>query len=161
MFRNLTFSVCRYIFIKKKLTMKKIVCLLILASMIAGCKKYEDGPSISFASKKSRIEGKWEIEKVFINGTEDTSHLNSKPEIKFTKDGSFTYSSVNPYTSAVNVYDGNWEFKDQKKQLLLSLNNGYNGETTYQLWTITLLKKDKIHLEMIDYDYIEWWLKAE
>lgn len=39
--------------------MKKLVCFILLSTLFLACKKYEQGPIISFRTKKARITGEW------------------------------------------------------------------------------------------------------
>lgn len=70
------YSVFGFYFIhlcKISINMKNKINLLILTLLItvASCKKYEEGPSISLRSAKSRVEGKWNV----------TSHIRDNREI--------------------------------------------------------------------------------
>ena len=62
---------------KIKNTMKKVTKITIVALMFAlafnSCKKYEDGPLISFRSPLNRLLGKWGVEAVSNNGNDITS----------------------------------------------------------------------------------------
>lgn len=54
--------------------MKKIIIIIGLSAILFNsCKKYEDGPLISFRSPTNRLLGKWEVESVSINGVDNTS----------------------------------------------------------------------------------------
>ena len=60
--------------------MKKHITLaltLILTLFFTGCKKYEEGPLISFRSAETRIHGKWEIKEFTINGADSLELLSS------------------------------------------------------------------------------------
>jgi hypothetical protein len=49
---------------------KTILIILVLAAAVGGCKKYEEGPLISFRSAESRIYGKHEIKSITVDGEE-------------------------------------------------------------------------------------------
>ena len=69
--------------------MKKLIPLLLIITAIStGCKKFKDGPLISFRSVKSRIEGTWKVDKFYINDVDSTADFNVKCgcEIEFSKD---------------------------------------------------------------------------
>ena len=57
--------------------MKKIIkislVILVLFSVSTSCKKYTEGPMISFRSKKARVSGDWKIEQMTVNGSDVTS----------------------------------------------------------------------------------------
>jgi len=40
---------------------KKILFLTLSIAILVGCKKYEDGPFISFRTKRARVEGNWNV----------------------------------------------------------------------------------------------------
>lgn len=42
----------------------------------SGCKKYEEGPLLSFRSPENRIEGRWDIDKLLINEADSTGILD-------------------------------------------------------------------------------------
>lgn len=42
----------------------------------SGCKKYEEGPLLSFRSPENRIEGRWDIDKLLINEADSTDILD-------------------------------------------------------------------------------------
>lgn len=63
--------------------MNKIL-LVLSVLLLFGCKKYEEGPSISFRTKKARLTNAWNIErKVFPNGTEEV--LSEEDKNKLTE----------------------------------------------------------------------------
>ncbi|HET7819657.1 MAG TPA: hypothetical protein VFL70_10155 [Bacteroidia bacterium] len=55
----------------KKISKIIFVAVLISSTLFTSCGKYEEGPKISFASKKGRLTRKWVLEK-FIDGTTGT-----------------------------------------------------------------------------------------
>ena len=63
---------------------KIFASILFLTLMVVGfssCKKYEEGPSLSFRSIKQRITNTWKIESYSINGAEQVGF----PEISTQK----------------------------------------------------------------------------
>jgi hypothetical protein len=63
--------------------------LIILFSILLpfACKKYPDGPFISFRSTTNRVVGKWKVDKLYIDGEDSTNEYFQKLgcEIEFTK----------------------------------------------------------------------------
>ncbi|MBL7811966.1 MAG: hypothetical protein JNL57_07045 [Bacteroidetes bacterium] len=46
---------------------------LLAVFLFSGCRKYEEGPTVSLWPRKERIEGKWVAAKVAYNTTDSTS----------------------------------------------------------------------------------------
>jgi hypothetical protein len=68
---------------------KTILIILVLATVVGGCKKYEEGPCISFRSVTNRLYGEYEITSYTINGEDSLSlycdSLKNHLEIYFDK----------------------------------------------------------------------------
>ncbi len=98
--------------------MKKVIkSLFALAVMTAftmgstGCKKYEEGPTISFIPKKERISNDWRFDKVMNNGVDYTS-MYKDFIYKMKNDG--TYELV----SGSTTYEkGTWELVSNKEKI--------------------------------------------
>ena len=123
--------------------MKKIVSLALIALLAVGsftsCKKYEDGPTISFASKKSRVVNTWKIDEEIYDGNTVTLTADQKAAtVEFKKDGSVVY------TSGSMSYAGTWAFADSKKELQIT----FAGTTSTS--TILKLKSKELWLKSTD-----------
>lgn len=53
--------------------------LLVIILIMVGCGKYEEGPGISFRSKRHRIEGKWNITSYVISNQEQLNYYEYGP----------------------------------------------------------------------------------
>ena len=59
---------------------KRVFIAIVLAVIfIVSCKKYPDGPLISFRSKEYRITWQWSVVYFSINGYDSTSYLQAQP----------------------------------------------------------------------------------
>lgn len=101
-----------------KIDTKKTLLLVILASLFifSGCKKYEDGPYLSFKSKLNRLEGEWRI--VTLNGDDVFSNI-PKLYFKFEKDGTFyrtEKTDIDTYTD-----QGTWIWSNHKEVIEVAL----------------------------------------
>lgn len=68
--------------------MKRIFfSVVILAAMLAGCKKGENDPAISLKSRKARLVGEWKL-----SAAENTSMYDGYTEIYKFDDGKVTYT---------------------------------------------------------------------
>lgn len=54
----------------------KIILAVLLAIIINGCKKYEEGPFISLRSKNQRIEGNWKVKSLIIDNQEQVNYYH-------------------------------------------------------------------------------------
>jgi hypothetical protein len=136
---------------KTTITIIGIIAMLIFTE----CKKYQEGPLISFRSKKSRIEGKWKYSKVLLNGVEKTSDLINA-ELEFGTDGTFCNKRNMPGISNPQESKGTWELANNDLCIDFTFVGVYGG-TTVQRWNILKLKKGELWLDYIGYDSkIEW-----
>jgi hypothetical protein len=88
--------------------MKHTICILLILSLFfAGCRKYEDGPSISFRTKEKRLIGSWLCE-----------NENRKTMLSFEKNGIYQESD---YSSDSFMFSktGSWQWADKKEKILL------------------------------------------
>ena len=67
-----------------------ILILLVIAGIIEGCKKYEDGPLVSFRSAENRIFGKHTLIKYTVDGIDSLSLYNDSLGLSFN----FNYDEV-------------------------------------------------------------------
>jgi len=108
--------------------------ILIIGASLTGCKKYEDGPALSFSSKTARVSNTWKVMSYTINSADITPFLTS---INYTetydKDGNYSYNST------LNAGAGKWEFQADKEQIKRS---GVSGQSTETLYILRLKEKE-------------------
>ncbi|MFI5202855.1 MAG: hypothetical protein ACHQF2_00040 [Flavobacteriales bacterium] len=96
--------------------MRKIVLYFILLVIVSGCKKYEEGPSLSLRSKKSRIAGEWKINYATFNEVDFTSDLQQSLGTDYVlhleKDGTF-------HEKGSFENKGTWKLGHEKAYLLM------------------------------------------
>jgi len=98
--------------------MKKLLTFLAVVILMAGansCKKYDDGPLLSFRSKTARIVNQWVIDKVMSKGVDATKNYPKDYLLSINKD--MTYSLV----SNGITQEGTWAFDDKKETFSLTL----------------------------------------
>ena len=104
--------------------LRAIILTTISVALLSACKKYEDGPLISFASKQSRISNDWRVEKAIDNGTEVTGSFD-KYEITLRKNE--TASLTAHYTFLGVAYEfntqGTWSLEDHKEMIKVDYEN--------------------------------------
>jgi len=138
-----------------------LASILIFALVLTNCKKYDEGPCLSFRSKKDRVVGKWQTDRWFVNKVEQASAMLYDQKHEFTKDGKYLWSGTNPYTGVSSGSEGTWEFRSRKEQLVLGLPDEFDGQMQYQVWDILKLKNNELWLEKIDGNIYEWRLKPQ
>ena len=120
--------------------MKKLLFALfviaILSATFSSCKKYEDGPRISLATKKSRLCGSWKIQQYIFNGQDQTAY------VAFFL-GSFVWSieKNGNYTQSGNASDaGTWVFGSGKDDAIFT--SGTAGATPNTFHILRLKSKE-------------------
>jgi hypothetical protein len=89
----------------------KHLLILILGGILlsnSSCKKYPDGPRISFRTKKARVVNTWKLDEVKVDGFDDPNHSAIGQIWEFAKDNEYTIvdNSGTPYSA------GSWELND-------------------------------------------------
>lgn len=119
---------------------------------ITSCKKYEEGPGLSFRSKKQRIANTWKYENYILNGVE----LAGNPQYQTTKvfmsaNGEMNTTFINNITGIASSVNGNWELLDNDTKISIKQNNVIQGlpETT-TLYNILKLQNDEMWLRSGD-----------
>jgi len=99
----------------RKIKLFGVVAIVTIIGL-ASCGKYEEGPAVSFRSKKARIEGDWKLVKQIVDGKEETLDADDKDDVfKFNKDG--TYELTDPGNGTEK---GKWTFNDGKESLTIT-----------------------------------------
>lgn len=107
--------------------------LLVALSLFSACKKYPDGPRISFETRTARVSNVWKMEQVTVNGSDVTSTYTS---INYTEtyDKSGNYS----YNSSLGSGSGKWAFENKDSQIK---RNGVSGQSSYDITILRLKEK--------------------
>ncbi len=129
------------------ITKRLILALLIVITAITvGCKKYPDGPLISFRTAKHRLLGTYNLTKYTVNGVDSLSMFNDSipltlrlwydPVDDVYRGFATWYIGKGNYT-VINSY---WKLIDKNKEISFSYVYGYNGNVLYNItWTILRL----------------------
>lgn len=97
--------------------MQRLVLLLLLAFLMEGCKKYEEGPAFSLRSRKERLSASWGVKQYFLNGNDKTdSFLLAFKGYEFgiIRSGAYSISFLNSSNQPVSE-SGAWKFTDGDK----------------------------------------------
>lgn len=106
-----------------------LACLMLLS--LAGCKKYNEGPTISFWPRRERIEGKWIANRVFKDQAEITGSYK-KYIWEFTRQ----YSVIT--TIDTLKINGIWSTMSREKDFVIDYDNG-----TREIYEIRKMKRDE------------------
>ncbi len=107
---------------KNKLT--TVLLVLISGTLLFSCKKYDDGPLFSLASKKARIANDWRVEKAIDNGNEVTGSFD-KYEISLRKDETASLTAHYTFLGILYEYNtqGTWSLEDDKEKIKVDYEN--------------------------------------
>lgn len=105
--------------------MKKLILILIvITALIAGCKKYPDGPLISFRTAKGRLYGYHTLTKYTVNGVDSLSRyqdsLCTNFHFYYNEDDGNNYCSMagrNSFDNYISEFYWIWELEDNNKVL--------------------------------------------
>ncbi len=116
---------------KNKLSVLAILFIALAMPTIQSCKKYPDGPAVSFRSRTERVSNTWKIDNYKVNGTDYTSLVTGYTET-YTKDGAYSYD--------FGVLDGTgkWEFQNKDMEIKLT---GINNQSSQTLFILKLEEK--------------------
>lgn len=135
--------------------------LFVISSLLfSSCKKYEDGPLLSFSKPENRIRGIWELSSVYKNGHKTFTESPSEVE---TPDGTWElYKSrtvLISYYSGLSCFksDGSWSFKDDKEKLEITFTTRYAVLT--RIYKILRLTHKEMKLLYTDEEGTEWTLE--
>jgi len=137
--------------------------IVISASLLffTSCKKYEDGPLISFRSKAQRLNGLWRATKQVENGKEFLNNHTIKLDLlDDAKDPEGSFNTYTLYTSdgsnAIEKYYGVWELSDDKENITMySHKVEYNYDQSWHTQNIHLT----ITLKILRLTNKELWLE--
>lgn len=125
-----------------------LAAIIAVSVMLSSCGKYEDGPKISFATKKGRMVNTWKLVAVFEDGVQQPTISTEVRDIK--KDGTFTE------TQGSSSYVGTWSFSSDKESVTFTENGG-SYSITYK---ILRLKSKELWLEyMFTYSIYSYTLE--
>ena len=138
---------------------RTFVLLALVAVILTGC-RYKEGPGISFVAPEYRMMGTWNLEKVFLNGTQitETEDLANVPNTYYTFDldgiVDVIYFSNNTMNSAVY---GRWHFQNNCKELVMDFQ--LKTQRYYYEAVIKKLTKRELFYEYDDLHGDHWRLE--
>jgi hypothetical protein len=135
---------------------KQSFLLVLVASLFffVSCSKYEDGPAISFLSRKARLVNKWKLEKYYKDGQEQTlSEDDKKGYMELKKDN--TYEEVD-YSGALSITStGTWSEVDNYSKIHIKIK--ITDQISYEYeYTILRLMSNQLWWKRVDDDGHEY-----
>ncbi|MFH0893882.1 MAG: hypothetical protein V2A54_05555 [Bacteroidota bacterium] len=134
---------------------KSLSIILIFATLTAisftGCRKYEEGPSLSLSSKKSRVCGVWQVEKEITSTNGTIAEVTSDPDwensfIEYTKDGIVKITAAS--SSGSFSVEGTWKFGSNKETIETSFGSGSLASNS----SVVIIRLKGKELWVRDYD---------
>ncbi|MBX9851964.1 MAG: hypothetical protein K2X86_09420 [Cytophagaceae bacterium] len=128
--------------------MKYSILILTLTIYLSSCKKYEEGPALSFRSKEKRLANTWKIKALYLNDTAQTlSDEDMRFEITFEETGVSIRKTANGSNTDVHV--GSWKFTDKKEKVETYFSYTYFGTPVEDItiYTIIKLKEKDLRLQ--------------
>jgi hypothetical protein len=107
---------------KIKFTVATVLIVVMMLIGMQSCKKYDDGPAISFVSRTERVSNTWRVDNYKVNGDDFTSLLSGYTET-FTKDGDYSYNW--------GVFSGTgiWTFANSDSEIRLTGTENQSSQT--------------------------------
>ena len=128
--------------------MKKVTFALsaafLLAVVLSSCKKYEEGPALSFRTKDARVVNDWDVKYALEDG-KDKTFLYKDFTINFTEDGRFVATNIASDSSTVEQ-SGFWDLVDNKEDIRL-------------IYTDPPIPDDRITYDILKLKDDEFWIR--
>ena len=149
-----------------KLFLKISVMIFIASFFLSECKKYPEGPLMSFKSKEKRVIGNYEVEAFLIDGADSTSQLTCINYSFYSNEGNHHVSS--PICTTGGVSGEDWNFENHHNNLLIYVFPV--GKTPFPItdsaappvskisWTIQRLTNKQMWLK-VEYGGKEYYIK--
>lgn len=117
---------------------KNLILISALMLIFTSC-KYEEGPAVSLRSKEERLCNEWKIDKKLTNGVENTlTEAELQTIVEFKKGGD--YSITVPILGVYVVFNGTWEFYDNKEKIITTYEANVLGTNVMQKDTSKILR---------------------
>ncbi|MDX2247440.1 MAG: hypothetical protein SF052_11720 [Bacteroidia bacterium] len=126
------------------------VLLLTLSTILSSCRKYEDGPTISFLTKQSRVANDWRAAAVFRNDIDETTDFPVYA-MTFSKAGRLTWTIQKEGQVDPVVVTANWELASVKEQIKITFDtkDPLSGETRLLYMDILRLTESELWVSFL------------
>ena len=130
-----------------------IACLLgvTLLSGFSACRKYEEGPNISFRTKKARVTNNWRCESAQVNGVEvSLDPYYAKQKHYFYRDGKYIQTIIDPVTLEARNLQGTWTLYDNDRKISVTTKNFSGNIDSTNNYSILKLYEKQMWLRSTD-----------
>lgn len=150
----------------EKIMIKKIalasIFLFCVALFATSCRKYEEGPNISFRKKSSRIAGDWRVESAQVDGIEEsTLPYWAKQKHQFYSNNKYIQTIIDPVSLEARTLNGTWALYDHDKRIAITTTDPVTQIVTLtdynilklfnkQFWLRTTDNKTELHFVPFD-----------
>ena len=126
-----------------------LIMALLLSFSFMGCKKYDEGPLISFIPKDERVANTWIVEKAFDDGNDVTGNFDEYT-LTLTEDNDAQLVANYTILGVEFEFDteGTWSFEDKKERIKMDFENDA-ADATYE---ILKLKEKELWLREVGDD---------
>ncbi len=132
----------------------------VLTTLMPSCSKYEEGPGISFVSKKERVANDWAFKSAIEDGYDVTAdYTGAILSMDRAGSASLKIQEVRNGDRVYVQYRGNWLFESNKQRIVLNLSR--NGSSSMR-WSFVIhkLKETEMHLVGVELDR-DWILVSD
>lgn len=123
-----------------------VISLFLLGLLLlSGCKRYEDGPVISFSSRDGRVENNWRAN-IFSRNDLDELGQYEYMHMDFTET-QLTWQAKPVGMDTIYTYQANWELASLDRQIKTTFVSPVDSTNRLLYFDIFRLKKDELWLE--------------
>jgi hypothetical protein len=121
--------------------------ILLTVSLLVGCKRYEDGPVLSFKSRTERVKNDW---KANVFSRNDLNELDQYEYIHLTvTDNQFLIEAKPKDDTLVYSFDAGWELASLDRQIKTSFESPVTNQEALLYFDIFRLTEDELWLEYV------------
>lgn len=119
--------------------------------ILGACRKYEEGPNVSFRTKKARVTNNWKVESASLNGTEvSMDPLWAKQKHYMYRNGSYVLTIIDPITLELKNLQGSWTLYDHDTKIALTTKNFSGNIDSTNEFNILKLYNKQFWIRKID-----------
>ncbi len=125
-----------------------LALLMAVPMLFTGCRKYPDGPTISFRPKQERVANNWKATSIFRNNIDETNRYEVY-DLSFNRAGTFSWTIKLDGAPADFTLTGTWEIASVDEQIRLEYDDPSAGETRLLFMDILKLYEDEMWVGFI------------